>query len=427
MSTINIVILVSILVIIAIGYKTKINFGLIGIAFAFIFGCLLANMSVNSVLNQWPAKLFFQMFTVTFFYAFAIKNGTLELFSKKIVYLAKNATFLVPLLLFLTAGVLAGIGPGSVSIFLVLSPIVMQIAKESDMHPALAGISMVCGANAGGWSPIAVNGITTHGLIEASGFAGTEAANLTIVVWRNMVIASLVIFVLAYFIFQGFKLKTLNFGKPAKFVKEQKITLVLIAIMSALLILPALLKGVGGSMEWLANKMDVTFLAIIFSVIALLLKIGNEKEAILSVPWQTIIMVCGMGMIIGVAAQAGALEYLSNYIGDSISISIIPYAVCLVAGIMSIFASTMGVVVPTLFPLIFAICAASGAAPGLLYSIIPIAAGYTGLSPFSLTGGLILAATEESKREKMFILMIVVAICTLVVNILLIATGLLRN
>ena len=134
-----------------------------------------------------------------------------------------------------------------------------------------------------------------------------------------------------------------------------------------------------------------------------------------------------MGMLVGVAADAGALAYLSSYIGQSFAINAIPYILVLVAGAMSVFASTMGVVVPTLYPIVFAIVAASGAAPGLLFAVIPMAAGYTGLSPFSLLGGLIVAATEDEKKQKTFVLMIIVALCTVVVNIALVASGILRK
>lgn len=430
MSAISIVILISILVVIAIGYFTKINFGLLGISFAFLLGCLFADMSPNTVLGQWPAKLFFQMFTVTFFYAFAINNGTLELFARKLVYMTRKVPFLIPVILWLSSAILAGIGPGSVAMFLVLSPIIMKVAKESEMHLGLATIVLATGANAGAWSPIAVNGITTAGLIETTGFTAAEAAQYAAVVWRNMVVASVIIFVIGYFVFRGFKIKPLHsMERPAAFNSKQKTTIVLIVIMTALLIIPALLKGIGlsGGIKWFAGKMEVTFLAIVFSVIAVLCKIGDEKEAMANVPWKTIVMVCGMGMLIGVASESGALAYLSGYITDRFSPAIIPLVVCLVAGVMSVFSSTMGVVVPTLYPIVFAISMASGSSPAMLFSVIPIAAGYSGMSPFSLQGGLALSAAEESKREKMFILLIAMAVIAILLVALFVAIGIIRS
>ena len=140
----------------------------------------------------------------------------------------------------------------------------------------------------------------------------------------------------------------------------------------------------------------------------------DEKKALASVPWHTILMMCGVGMLIGVASQAGALEYLSSYIGENFNPAAVPFAVCLVAGVMSFFSSTMGVVLPTLYPLVFAICTLSGADPVVLFSVIPIAACLTGISPVSLAGGLALANTDEDKRNRMFFTLILCAVGFLV-------------
>jgi di/tricarboxylate transporter len=429
MSATSIIILISILVAIAIGYKTKINFGFLGIAFAFLFGCLIADLSPSKVMGLWRSKLFFQMFTVTFFYAFAIRNGALELLARKLVYTVKNRTFLIPVILWLVGFVLAGIGPGSIAMFLVLSPLFMQVAKETEMNPALAAVVMVTGVNTGAWSPIAVNGIATKGLIETAGYSADLAYAYSLVVWRNMIIASIIIFVLCYFIFKGYKCKMLSAEKPAAFNKKQSTSLTLIFTMTGLLIIPAILKwAIGGSaISWLAGKMEVTLLAIFFGVLSILLKVGSEKEAVADVPWKTIIMVCGMGLLVGTAAEAGALSYLSDYIGQSFNAAVIPYVMCIVAGIMSIFSSTMGVVIPTLYPLVYAISVASGSTPALLFSVIPIAAGYTGMSPFSLAGGLAMASAEEGKKEKLFVLLIIVALASIFVTAALVGLGLLRN
>ena len=99
MSTANIIILLSIVVAVALGYKLKINIGLFAIAFAFLLGCFLAGFSPSKVMNEWPLKLFFQMFTVTFFYAFAQQNGTLELIARNLVYSVRRIPWLIPIVI----------------------------------------------------------------------------------------------------------------------------------------------------------------------------------------------------------------------------------------------------------------------------------------------------------------------------------------
>lgn len=416
MSTANIVILLSIVVAVALGYKLKINIGLFAIAFAFLLGCFLAGFSPSKVMNEWPLKLFFQMFTVTFFYAFAQQNGTLELIARNLVYSVRRIPWLIPIVIWIVTAVLAGIGPGSVAMFLCLAPLIMQIINETKVHPALGAVILVTGASGGAWSPIAVNGITTAGLIEQAGYSAEQAAAYGVAVWRNVLTACALLFLICYFIFRGFRAKPSNMDKPEPFNRKQITTMALILLMLLIIVVPNVLKGITGNaaIAAFADKLDITFLAVILAIVGIILKIGDEKKALASVPWHTILMMCGVGMLIGVASQAGALEYLSSYIGENFNPAVVPFAVCLVAGVMSFFSSTMGVVLPTLYPLVFAICTLSGANPVVLFSVIPIAACLTGISPVSLAGGLALANTGEDKRNRMFFTLILCAVGFLV-------------
>ena len=130
MSTANIIILLSIVVAVALGYKLKINIGLFAIAFAFLLGCFLAGFSPSKVMNEWPLKLFFQMFTVTFFYAFAQQNGTLELIARNLVYSVRRIPWLIPIVIWIVTAVLAGIGPGSVAMLLCHATIIIKKKKK---------------------------------------------------------------------------------------------------------------------------------------------------------------------------------------------------------------------------------------------------------------------------------------------------------
>lgn len=428
MSATSIVILISIVAAVALGYKLKINIGLFGLAFAFLFGCFLAGMSPGKVMGMWPTKLFFQMFTVTFFYAFAQQNGTLELIARKLVYRVRHIPWLIPIVVWIVTAVLAGIGPGSVAMFLCLAPLIMQIVKETEVHPALGAVILGTAASGGAWSPIAVNGITTAGLIEQAGYSAAEAATFGLAVWRNMFVVCVILFAIGYVIFRGYRAKPSTIEAPAPFNKKQVTTMVMILLMLIIIVVPNVLKGVTGNaaIAAFAGKLDITFLAVLFSIAAIILKVGDEKKALAGVPWHTIVMMCGVGMLVAVASESGALEYLSSYIGETFNPSLVPFAMVLVAGVMSFFSSTMGVVVPTLYPLVFAICTLSGANPVVLFSVIPIAAICTGHSPVSLSGGLCLANTEESQKNRMFFILVGCAVGFLLLVLAFVGIGIIR-
>ena len=54
-------------------------------------------------------------------------------------------------------------------------------------------------------------------------------------------------------------------------------------------------------------------MAIIFAVIGLLMGLAPQKEAIAKIPWNTIIMIAGAGMLIAVAVHAGTIKMLSTW------------------------------------------------------------------------------------------------------------------
>ena len=424
-----IIILAFVVAVCALGHVFKINYGLLGIIFAFIAGCLVCGFSPNTVIGFWSTKLFFQMFSITFFYAFAINNGTLDVLTKKLVYSARNTTFLIPIIMFLVAAILTGIGPGSISMILILVPIVSQVSKHVGLHPAMNAIMLITGVSAGCWSPICVSGLTIRGLIEAVGYSVEEANIYSSIVFRNAVIASSIMFVVAYIVFRAWKCRTYVTDQPDPFTKQQKMSLTLIVVLTVLLTLPPVMNSLVGTpfFKWATTNFDPTFLAVIFGVISIFLKLGDEKKTILSVPWNTIIMVCGMGMIISVASEAGTMTYLSEFITRSFPAPLIPLIMALVAGIMSVFFSTIGVVVPALYPVIFSMSAATGASPALLFSLVPIASGYTGSSPFSLFGAMIVASAEEKDKPKLFLQLLLVAGSALLSIVVLAAVGVISD
>ena len=429
MPTVCIIILLSIFAAIVLGFVTKINVGWFSIAFAFILGCFLAGLSVGKVTDLWPTKLFFQLLSVTFFFAFAVNNGTLELIARKALYLTRKRPFLVPIVMWIIGFVLAGIGPGSVAMMLILSPVVQRLADECDMDPALACISMITGINSGAWSPIAVNGITTKGLMEASGYSAQDAAEYTVGVWGNMIVVSIIMFLIFYVVFRGWRCRASRLaGKPEPFNKNQKVNVTLILVMLLLVLVPYFISGVtvNAAVSAFATKLDITYLSVVFAIIAMFLKLGDEKQAIAAVPWKMIITICGVGMLVAVASEAGTMAYLSEYIGRSFSPAVLPFVMALISGVMSLFSSTMGVVIPTLYPLIYAICTASGASPLMLFSVVPIASGYTGISPFSSVGGMSMANIREEKYDSAFIKLLISAFATIAISLLCIAIGIIR-
>ena len=150
-------------------------------------------------------------------------------------------------------------------------------------------------------------------------------------------------------------------------------------------------------------KIDIAFLAITFSLISLLMKLADEKKVIALVPWGTLIMICGVGMLIALGVKLGIITTLSEWLANNVPVWVIPVLLCLISAIMSVFSSTLGVVAPTLFPIVPALALTSGLNPLVLFICIVVGAQSTAISPFSSGGSLIMAsAPADIDKTKFF-------------------------
>lgn len=114
-------------------------------------------------------------------------------------------------------------------------------------------------------------------------------------------------------------------------------------------------------------------------------------------------MICGIGMLISLGVKLGLVTLLSDWLAHNVPVWLIPFVLCLISAIMSVFASTLGVVAPTLFPIVPALAIASGLNPLILFVCIIVGAQSSAISPFSSGGSLIMAsAPDDVDKSKLF-------------------------
>ena len=82
--------------VIYVGYKTDVNIGILGMSVAFLVGAFALDMSPNALIGMWPTKLFILMVTIPYFYNFAMLNGTLEKLASNIIYLFEKIPWAMP-------------------------------------------------------------------------------------------------------------------------------------------------------------------------------------------------------------------------------------------------------------------------------------------------------------------------------------------
>jgi len=395
----------AILLSIVLGYKTRINIGLFAIAFAYLLGCFGLGLSPKSVIYMWPLKIFFIIFSVSLFYSFAIINGTLEKLAEHLLYRCRRFPHLLPYAIFICTTLISALGAGYYTVLAFMAPITLLLCQRTGMSMTVGAMSVGYGALTGANFMSSQSGIIFRSIMANAGISESQAFINSIGIFLSTaIIPFIVITVLIFFTKHRTSMTSSGFeiNKPSVFNTEQRHTLVLTLMMMACVLIAPIANLIAPDNEtitFINSKMDIGLIASIFSVIALLLKLGDEKKAIASLPWGTMIMICGVGMLISVAIKAGTINLLASWISSTIPDVLVPVAFGVVAAFMSLFASTLGVVTPALFPLVPNIAESLSIDPMMLFICIVVGAQATAISPFSSGGSLILGAcpTEKSR------------------------------
>lgn len=383
------------IVAIILGFTRKMNTGLLCMAFAMVVG-RLAGMADKEIIAGFNYNLFIMLLGVTYLFSLAQINGCLDLLAKKVVALAGKRTYLIPVIIYLFATVLSAIGPGTVPTIAILMVFAMALAAELSINPAMLSALIVLGASGGGVSPLAATGIIGLNLCAGFGVTGIEKE-----FFFNGLLAATAYATFIYFVAGGYKMhsdKVMNLGDIPSFDTKQLITLAGIVVMVFLV---------------MVLKINVGLVGFLIASILSFLKVSNETEALKKVPWGTLLLITGVGMLMNIITKLGGIKILSATL---VSIMTEPTATSIMglcAGFTSWFSSTSGVVMPTLIPTIPYINAQMNNVlnPVELATAITMISNTGGISPLSTGGALALAAytsaagSTPEDQQKLFMKM----------------------
>lgn len=413
-------VLAAIVLSILISWKTRVNLGLIGLFFAYIIGCLVMRMKVSEVVALTPLRIIFQLVAITLFFAFPNQNGTLEMIANHALYRFRNKAWAIPFILFFTSLLLCLMGsppPVSGTIVAVLG---FRIAKRANIHPLLVSAAAVFGG-AGANVPYAMSGAIYQGTVAANGYP--ETAELY--TWKFF-ICSLTVFCIVltayYFVLKGHKTKPVAMEKPAPATAKQKANIIIIVAVVGLVVVPNILGLFISSpaISFMKSYFDIQMLSIVGALLCIFLKLGEEKKIIASVPWNTIIMIGGISILLGIAHQAGVSDWLGSLVTQSVPQGFIGPMLSMFGGLLSFFAGGITVVFPMLATMVPSLVASSGLAPSFLFVSMASGANITTISPFSAGGAIVLAAChDESDHKKLFSGQLITAFVGLAVSMLL--------
>jgi len=367
---------------------TELNVGILALALAWVVGVYLGGMSLNEVTAGFPVSLFLTLAGVTLLFSQAQLNGTLDRIAHRAVRICRGNAGVIPMMFFMLAAALASLGPGNISTAALLAPMAMAVAGRAAIPAFLMIIMVGNGAQAGSLSPFAPTGVIVNGLMDKIGLAGNEWHTY----WTNLAAHALVAFG-AYFLFGGLKL----FRSSQVFTIEQKPEDIELETSHwiTIVVIGTLLVGV------LLFDVNVGMGALAAAVILAILGAADHKAAVKNMPWSVIVMMSGVTVLISLMEKTGGLDLFTAGLAALATPTTITGVIAFVIGLISVYSSTSGVVLPAFLPTIPGlITRLGGGDPVSIATSMNVGAHLVDLSPLSTTGALCLAGVSPSENVR---------------------------
>ncbi|MFN0107543.1 MAG: SLC13 family permease [Blastocatellia bacterium] len=378
--------LLALILAIVLSMFSRLNVGLIAIALAWLLGVYLAGMKPEAVMAGFPATLFLMLTGVTLLFACAEANGTLERLAHRAVGLARGHNRLLPILFFIIAMALSTVGPGAIAGVALVIPLAMVIGNRAGVPSFLTALMVANGANAGNLSPISALGVIANTKMAEGGVGGHEYK-----VWfANFSVHALVSVAAYLWMVRKIPSETTIVAEETTLAaipmsREQKLTMVLIGVW---------IVGV------LGFKLNVGLSAFATVVLLALFHVTDETVAIKKVPWNVILMVCGVSLLISLLEKTGGMEQFTALIGKVASPATINGIIAFIVGAISTYSSTSGVVMPAFLPIASKLAEQVGGDPLAIGLSINVGSGIVDVSPLSTLGALCIATINDTTDSK---------------------------
>jgi di/tricarboxylate transporter len=370
---------------------SRINVGVLAIALAWIVGSVIGGMSVNTVMAGFPGQLFLTLTGITLLFSLAQCNGTLERLTHQAVSACRGNRGAMPIMFFALGAIFSSMGPGNIATASLIVPLAMATAARTGIPLFLMAIMAGNGANAGALSPFAPTGIIVNGLMERNGLDGVELQTYA----YNFLAHTAVAF-LGYALFGGLRLFASGRASAADVVDPQSTR-----FESRHWLTVAVIAGLIASVIF--AKVHVGMAAFVGAVILVLTGSADDGEAIRRMPWRVIVMVCGVTVLISLAERAQGLDLLVSLVAKIATPGTVTAVVALLTGLVSVYSSTSGVVLPAFLPLVPGLAAQlPGASALAIASSMNVGGHLVDVSPLSTIGALCMTAATGDESRALF-------------------------
>lgn len=455
--------LVSILVLVVIfliATLLPVHMGALAIAAAFVVGMFVLegafDEKVDELAGGFPGDLFVILAGVTFLFAIAKNNGTIDWLVHVAVKSVRGRVVYIPWIMFLVTAALTAVGAVVPAAVAIIAPVGMGFALRYRINPVLMGLMIINGATAGGFSPISIFGSITNGVVERSDLEGSP-----LFLFLASFVFNVILGIITFAIFGGRELIGLRDtgdgtlvradGRPAdgdgdgrddeldlrdggvaaggggtgrghglrqgpaeqtgltggggtatatrtvgtEVGEDEPVTT--LDVHRALTLV-----GLGGlAIGALFFDLDVGFSAFVVAVLLSLADPQGTKGAVNQIAWPTVLLVCGIVTYVSLMENIGTIDWLGEEVATIGTALVAALLICYIGGVVSAFASTTGIL-GALIPLAVPFLQDGQVGAIGLITALAISSSVVDSSPFSTSGSLVVANSPEDQRDFVF-------------------------
>ncbi len=423
-----------------------VNLGALAFVAAFFVGTIAVGLSVDEIIlgvpgdgeieGGFPGDLFLLLVGLTYLFALAQNNGTVDLLVQWCMRLVRGRLAAVPWIFFFLTTLLSAIG--ALFAVAIVAPLALPFARRYGVNLLMMGMMVVHGALGGAFSPISVYGTFVNETMVNNGLPSSPSTLFLTPLVINVVVA-----VGIYLLLGGRKLIGQRVavstdetesdqpvshrgpgaasapGHAGASISSEPTSSdapapVAVGYEQVLTLIGLLVLAVGS----VAFALDVGFLAIAIAVV-LRLAAPRRKDAIGQISWSTVLLICGVITYVGVLQAAGTIEYVSEGITAIGAALVAALLLCYLGGVLSAFASSVGIL-GVAIPLAVPFLQQGEVSPIGMVAALAVATTIVDVSPFSTNGALILAnAPADIDRDRFYRQMLAYAGVVVVVGPLL--------
>ncbi|MBC9734952.1 SLC13 family permease [Nocardioides marmotae] len=404
-----------------------VNMGALALVAAFIVGLAVYDLDADGVLGGFPSDLFVILVGVTYLFALAKNNGTVDWIVHAAVRAVGGRVALVPWAMFLVCAAVTSIGAVSPAAVAIVAPVAMGFALRYSINPMMMGMMVVQGATAGSFSPIGIFGSITNGVVDQNNLPGNQ-----LVLFLTTFTAAALIAAITYVAFGGRALiargketatvsamgaeaeaashaamRSGGPGTPYSAVEASRSTgggstepvdpehTLDPQRIVTLLGLVALMVGA------LGFDLDVGFTALTIAVALTLAFPTSAKGAVEKISWGTVLLIGGIVTYVNLLQDQGVVDWVGEQVAEVGAPLVAALLICLIAAVVSAFASTTGII-GALIPLAVPFLLTDQVNAIGLIAALAISSSVVDCSPFSTNGALVVANADAADRELVF-------------------------